>query len=130
MANTVQARRRFLFALISGLAALAGMGRFLKPRPPQRTVLVDISVAGIPTDGALVFKDERIAVIRDKDGFYAVSLVCTHLGCAVSVTPDGLFCPCHGSRFDSKGNVTRGPASSPLTRLYTEVRGDRLIISS
>lgn len=116
--------------MIAGLAALAGLEKFLKPRPQQRKVVLDTPVSGIPTDGALVFTDELVAVIRDKDGFYALSLVCTHLGCAVSVTPDGLFCPCHGSRFDSKGNVTRGPASRPLPRLTTEVRGDRLIITS
>lgn len=129
MATLLQPRRRFLFALIAGLAALAGMEKFLKTRPLQRKVLVDTPVAGIPTDGALVFTDERVAVVRDKDGFYALSLVCTHLGCTVSVTPDGLFCPCHGSRFDNKGNVTRGPASRPLPRLALEVRGDRLIVN-
>ena len=129
MATNVQTRRRFLFALIAGLATLAGMEKFLKPKPPQLKVVVDTPLAGIPTDGALVFKDERVAVIRDKDALYALSLVCTHLGCVVSVTPDGLSCPCHGSRFDSKGNVTRGPASRPLPNLATEVRGDRLIVT-
>lgn len=130
MATLLQPRRRFLLALIAGTAALAGLGRFLKPRPKQRKIIVNTPVAGIPTDGALVFKDERVAVGRGKDGFYALTLVCTHLGCTVSVTPEGLFCPCHGSRFDSDGKVIRGPASRPLPRLVAEVRGDRLIISN
>ncbi len=48
--------------------------------------------------------------MRDDSGFYALSLVCTHLGCTVTVTEDDLACPCHGSRFDRQGKVLKGPA--------------------
>ncbi|GAB4297277.1 MAG: hypothetical protein Fur0034_07140 [Desulfuromonadia bacterium] len=47
----------------------------------------------------------------------ALSLVCTHLGCTVSVGEGEMVCPCHGSRFDREGGVLSGPAASPLGRL-------------
>jgi cytochrome b6-f complex iron-sulfur subunit len=55
-----------------------------------------------------------VAVFRDEDGVYAISKVCTHLGCIVNPVPTGFDCPCHGSRFDAKGEVIRGPAPKPL----------------
>jgi cytochrome b6-f complex iron-sulfur subunit len=53
-------------------------------------------------------------VIRDEAGFRATSALCTHLGCAVSAVDWGYLCPCHGSRFDPRGLVLRGPAVKPL----------------
>lgn len=55
-----------------------------------------------------------VALFRDAKGVYAISIVCTHLGCIVKSNPDGFECPCHGSRFASNGEVTRGPAPRPL----------------
>jgi ubiquinol-cytochrome c reductase iron-sulfur subunit len=42
-----------------------------------------------------------------------VSANCTHLGCVPKVVdskPEGWFCPCHGSVFDTTGRILRGPA--------------------
>ena len=59
-------------------------------------------------------------VLRDEHGFRALSLICTHLGCITTREESGDFiCPCHGSRFDSEGFVTQGPAPSRLR--YLEV---------
>lgn len=47
---------------------------------------------------------------------YAINAECTHLGCVVPWDP-GLqkyVCPCHGSQYDSRGSVIRGPAPGPL----------------
>ena len=48
------------------------------------------------------FKDkERVWLVRDQGGIYALSAICTHLGC----TPNWLQeeqkfkCPCHGSGY-------------------------------
>jgi Rieske Fe-S protein len=45
---------------------------------------------------------------------YAISTICTHLGCIVKPGPDGFECPCHGSRFGPDGTVVKGPAPTPL----------------
>jgi len=118
MAIFSQPRRKF----ITTLALLLGSGgllfRYLTPRSPGagrlrlRAVLADV-----PPNGALVFRDERLALLRDGGGVYALSLVCTHLGCTVTVSAQELACPCHGSRFDRQGRVLSGPADRPLPRL-------------
>ena len=43
---------------------------------------------------------------------YMVSVKCPHLGCELVWNPDekSWDCPCHGSRFDYKGNVITGPS--------------------
>ncbi len=60
------------------------------------------------------FEEANFFVFRDSEGIYAISGVCTHLGCSVARLPEGYACPCHGSRFESKGEVTRGPAPRAL----------------
>jgi cytochrome b6-f complex iron-sulfur subunit len=56
----------------------------------------------------------NVALTRDADGVFAVSLICTHLGCIVKPTATGFSCPCHGSQFGPDGTVVRGPAPTPL----------------
>jgi len=55
-------------------------------------------------------------VVGCPGGVYALSAVCTHLGCITRFLSDQgvIACPCHGSRFDLEGNVVEGPAPRPL----------------
>ena len=41
---------------------------------------------------------------------------CPHLGCKLKWNPleQSWDCPCHGSRFDEKGNLLDGPATGDL----------------
>ena len=56
-----------------------------------------------------------IVLMRDVDGVLsALSMTCSHLGCQVRPGGDFLVCPCHGSTFDRRGAVVRGPAQKPL----------------
>jgi cytochrome b6-f complex iron-sulfur subunit len=79
------------------------------------------------TVGALLVMS-NVVVARDANGLYAMSGVCTHAGCLVddssSTISAGLSCPCHGSRFDGNGSVTRGPASTPLQHYAVTVAAD------
>jgi len=124
MENIPQSRRTFIATLTAFLCSALLLWRYLTPRRTGvRRALARVATADIPAQGALVFREARVAVVRSNDDIYALSLVCTHLGCTVNVTPDGLSCPCHGSRFDRGGNVVQGPADRPLRRLRTEERG-------
>jgi cytochrome b6-f complex iron-sulfur subunit len=60
------------------------------------------------------FEEANFLVFRDAEGVYAISAVCTHLGCSVARSATGFACPCHGSRFAINGDVTRGPAPRAL----------------
>lgn len=53
-----------------------------------------------------------------KPGFYALSTVCTHLGCTPNwLEAESKFkCPCHGSGFRKTGINFEGPAPRPLER--------------
>ena len=121
MENISQSRRKF----ITTIALLLGSGglllRYLTPRASlRRQVVLRAPVADIPPGGALVFREQRLAVLRDAGGPYALSLVCTHLVCTVIVSAGEMACPCHGSRFDRQGRVLNGPADKPLKRLKVE----------
>lgn len=108
------------------LAGSAGLlWRYLTPRAVrQRRVALRVARSEIPSQGALVYRAERVALLREGETVHALGLVCTHLGCTVNVTADGLACPCHGSRFDRQGRVLQGPADRPLKRLeLVEVGG-------
>jgi cytochrome b6-f complex iron-sulfur subunit len=63
-------------------------------------------------------KSQRVWVVRNPDGIYALWARCTHLGCTPSwfSTENRFKCPCHGSNFSKAGDVVAGPAPKPLWR--------------
>jgi cytochrome b6-f complex iron-sulfur subunit len=76
-------------------------------------------------EGTVRFNAEQKAfIIGGPNGVYALSAVCTHLGCMTrfNATEGVIACPCHGSRFDLEGNVMHGPAPRALP--WLEVKAD------
>jgi nitrite reductase/ring-hydroxylating ferredoxin subunit len=83
-----------------------------------RTCAGDID-AGLATDVALNcarrYTDTQtygFFICHDAGGLYAVSAICTHLGCLVSVfgacSAPYFGCPCHGSTYAYDGTLTLG----------------------
>jgi cytochrome b6-f complex iron-sulfur subunit len=72
-----------------------------------------------------------IYLVRAEEGFFALSAVCTHLGCLTAWNQDlGIIaCPCHGSKFKRTGEKIEGPAPKPLPWLKTTVsdEGDLMV---
>src|SRR5208283_5275180 len=63
-------------------------------------------------DSVTLDANTGIYLIHDEKGFYALSAVCTHLGCLTAWKPelDIIACPCHGSKFNRDGVKIAGPA--------------------
>jgi cytochrome b6-f complex iron-sulfur subunit len=116
------------------LAAGTATARFMFPNvlfePPSSFR------AGRPQEFQTGVVDERFKVsngvwlVRDQQGIYALSTICTHLGC----TPNWLAaeqkfkCPCHGSGFYITGINFEGPAPRPLERFSIRQAEDGQIV--
>jgi cytochrome b6-f complex iron-sulfur subunit len=99
-------------------------------------VTVDISAGSslVQNGYAIVqYTGGSILVAHLDDGSYhAMTSVCTHQGCAIDQYNAGskeFICPCHGSRFNTSGGVTNGPASTALKQYATSVSGNQLTIT-
>ncbi|MFR8530025.1 MAG: Rieske 2Fe-2S domain-containing protein [Anaeromassilibacillus sp.] len=60
---------------------------------------------------------QKAGVYKDEHGeILVVSVQCPHLGCQLEWNSDekSWDCPCHGSRFDYKGNLLDNPAQEDL----------------
>jgi len=163
VADSRQMSRRSFFAMTGWLAfagatavALLQSVRYLQPNALYEDPAA--FKADIPSSYAVgsttVLTDKRVVINRDPDGFYAISLICTHLGCtpryfddvtsdlvnagtSISKDPDtgqiatkanpalaGFKCPCHGSRYFRDAVNFFGPAPRPMDRLHLEVAPD------
>jgi len=126
-------RRAFLtkstlaVAGVAALSAACGDGQIggsapTGPLPTGLTLKVS-TVPALATVGVLAYlpADARVAVKRTgPTTFLALSTTCTHEGTHLDIVNNSLSfeCPNHGSRFDSDGNVTRGPnAAGTVTKL-------------
>ena len=139
-------RRQFMASIgntASGFAVLGGFAvvyKFLYPNvlleiPPR----FKIAIASLQPGSDVFEPEHRLFVFRDSQGyFYALSAVCTHLGCLISwyakgtaAHKEGVFrCPCHGSIFSKFGNVIRGPAPRHLDRYHLAVEDSQLIVDT
>ena len=125
-------RREFLILGAGLLAGCAGTGRAGTASTATREKTIDAGPAeAFGEDGVYDrFRDQGFFLIRRDGRLLALSSNCTHRDCILNVAPDRSFiCPCHGSTFDAKGVVTRGPAqvSIPLLPLRVDERGRVLV---
>lgn len=65
-----------------------------------------------------------------QDVFSALTAVCTHQACTIAGYGNQIYtCPCHGSQFNTNGQVTRGPATNALRKYATQFANDQLTIT-
>ena len=142
-------RRDFLekiSKIFFGIASLLSAGVYLLFAYPARVRKkksvhvyacdeVELPVQGVrqffidyPLNGKTVRK--KIYIVRTENDLFAVSPVCTHLGCLVSwYRPEKSFrCPCHSGRYDIYGKVTAGPPPAPLNRLPLKIENEIVLI--
>jgi cytochrome b6-f complex iron-sulfur subunit len=118
-------RRRLLELLAGGavgaaalMAARAGVAFMTPPLITAPLAPAAVPAAAAPPLNAAVYVPAaRAYLLQDTGGYYALSAVCTHLGCLVDHNGEGLQCPCHGSRYDAGGSILAGPAVRALPHL-------------
>src|SRR5262245_41942479 len=125
----------------SMLASLTATARFMFPNvlfePPPTFK------AGLPSEIQVGQVDERfkqksavwlVRTAYDKyanaTGIFALSTVCTHLGCTPNwlETEQKFKCPCHGSGYYKTGVNFEGPTPRPLERYAISLADDGQIL--
>ncbi len=140
-------RRRFLKRLVKGgftlLASLFGItaAGFLYPSElKKRTTkfFYLLNEDDLPKEGVkkmeLAYEHEqramvlRVFVVCNAGETFALSSVCSHLGCLVdwSRSKKRFLCPCHGGSYDIEGRVLSGPPPLPLTRIPLKMEGEKV----
>lgn len=133
-------RRIFLDILGKGIfGAIAGA--FIYPVirylvPPQRSAsdagIVEVNASEVTMGKSKIinYKETPTIVIHTADGLFALSAVCTHLGCIVQwdESSQEIVCPCHAAKYDLNGNVISGPAPKPLTIVKATLNNDKILI--
>jgi cytochrome b6-f complex iron-sulfur subunit len=139
-AKTAESSRRQAFVQIgigSICAACAGASvfgyEFLAPNvlyEPSPIVNAG-KPAAYPPGSVTQDLQSGIYIVHGPEGLYAMSAVCTHLGCLTAWKPelDMVACPCHGSKFRRDGSKIEGPAPRPLRWLKASLsdEGDLLV---
>lgn len=134
--GTVQgvSRRDFLSEITLGALGIAGLGAgaltyqyfspnvLFEPATTFRAGDPDL----YPMNSVTFLQDQQVYVVRTTDGFYAVSAVCTHLGCVTQWKAEAnvIACPCHGSKFTPEGKKVEGPAPRPLPHYSITLTAD------
>ena len=115
---------------LSAALGLGGLLRFLdyEANPAPKTEFDLGPAADYPPGSRTLLADVPAVLIHQEDGFSALSLTCTHLGCTVEQNQNEFVCPCHGSHFDLNGKLLHGPAAQPLAVLRIETTEDGKLI--
>ncbi len=135
-------RRKFLVNLALAWATFAAamggavtvLSAFFIPRVDFTKV--DVFKVGPPENYPKNTVDESfkaskgVWMVNDGQKIFAVSIVCTHLGCTPNWMPNEskFKCPCHGSGFTMQGINFEGPAPVPLRRFEVSLADDGQII--
>jgi len=81
--------------------------------------VITVDLAQVPAltaaSGFILVSRPSTIIIHTGDDFRAFTSICTHEQCTVGDFRGGrIVCPCHGSQYDSAGQVVVGPAPRAL----------------
>jgi cytochrome b6-f complex iron-sulfur subunit len=131
-------RRDFLNEITLGALGIAGLGSavvtyqyfspnvLFEPSTTFRAGNPDL----YPMNSVTFLQEQQVYIVRLGVGFFAVSAVCTHLGCVTQWKADAdqgkgqIQCPCHGSKFRPDGSKVEGPAPRPLPHFAISLTAD------
>jgi len=114
---------------LSGLLVLNSVRKFLgyqEPAAVAKQLTLDAPEA-YALGSVTAVPGGHCWIVRDEGGVYAVTAVCTHLGCLVNHDVEGFACPCHGSRFRLDGSVVHGPALHALPHVAVSRTAEGLL---
>lgn len=144
MESGERTRRGFLDLALGLLGAVSAMGvvypvgMYLWPREDKKeggaARSMKFPVSDIPIGEAkfVRFLNKPAVIVRpNEQEIFALSAVCPHLGCVVKWNETGkeFFCPCHGGRFDIKGNVLGGPPPRPLPSFTAKLENEYIVVT-
>lgn len=98
------------------------------------TITIDLSkddAASLATSGAWgLIAAAQTLVVNVGGSFRAFTSVCTHAGCDRSwnFSNQQFICTCHGSRFNTRGEVVQGPANRNLQEFSVTQSGNIVTI--
>jgi Rieske Fe-S protein len=89
------------------------------------------ALAGIGSAALVQAGNNNVLVTRTgENSFNAFTAICTHEQCTVTGFQSGVFvCPCHGSQYNTNGQVQQGPATRALQRFNTQFTNNVLTIT-
>jgi cytochrome b6-f complex iron-sulfur subunit len=137
-AATASTRRDFLNEVAAGALGIAGLGsvvvtvKYLSPNvlfEPPTSFRVG-APDDYPVNSVTYFADQKVYIVRTAAGFFAMSAVCTHLGCITQWHPEAdlIECPCHGSHYEKNGTVVHGPAPRALPHYSLRLMPDGTLL--
>ena len=88
--------------------------------------LTDATYSKLKTSGQFAIIGSLLVAKTTGGQFIALSKTCTHEGTEVTYrsATDDIFCPNHGSQYQTTGVVKVGPAAKPLTQYKTTLSTD------
>ena len=138
-------RRDFLgFGLAAMVAsACSSCSQSGSRKPDAIAIQVEGTLRLSEEDSSILLKSKAGLLVQSKDGgdkimlvhhgdgsLFAVSAVCTHMGCEVNydMKLGHLVCPCHKSEYGLDGQNIKGPANRLLKRYTVRTENARIII--
>ncbi|MFM7856715.1 MAG: ubiquinol-cytochrome c reductase iron-sulfur subunit [Flammeovirgaceae bacterium] len=107
----------------------------VSPAPSKIDFTLDLTLSAnsaLTADGGSLVSQGVIVVRVSAGNFVAYWQACTHEGTAVNFQSGNknFVCPRHGATFDINGAVTKGPATTALTKYNTTLTGSSLRVFS